>query len=108
MSESLPATTVVRLSPGSFDPSRIAEIDALATKQAEYLVPAIKQLPGLLSWYTGVSPDSSIVNISVRDSEEHAAQMGQLQETAIVARGDMQAVGVTFTPIVNYPIIWTI
>ena len=108
MTESLPTTAVVRVSPGNFDPSLYAEIDALATKQAEYLVPAITQLPGLLRWYTGVSPDGSIVNISIWDTDEHAAQMGRLKEMAVVARGEMEAIGVAFKPIVNYPIIWTI
>jgi hypothetical protein len=108
MTESLPATAVTRVSRGSFDPSRFAEIDALATKQAEYLVPAIKQLPGLIHWYVGVSPDGTMVNISVWDSEEHAAQMSQLREMVVIARGEMDEVGVTFAPIVNYPISWTI
>lgn len=108
MTESLPVTAVVRVSRGTFDPSRFAEIDALATKQAEYLVPAIKQLPGLIHWYAGVSPDGSIMNISVWDSEEHAARMGQLKEMTVVARGETEAAGVTFEPIVNYPVNWTI
>ena len=108
MTESLPTTAVVRVSPGYFDPSLYAEVDALAIKQADYLVPAIQQLPGLLRWYTGVSPDGTIVNLSVWDTDEHASQMGHLKEMAVVARGEMEAVGVKFNPIVNYPIIWTI
>ena len=108
MTESLPTTAVVRVSPGSFDPGLFAEVDALAKKQAEYLIPAIQTLPGLLRWYTGVSPDGTIVNLSVWDTEEHAARMGRLKEMAVVARGEMEAIGVKFNPIVNYPIIWTI
>ena len=108
MAESLPAAAVVRVSSGTFDPSRFAEIDALSTKQAEYLVPAIERLPGLIRWYAAVSPGGSMVNISVWDSEEHAAQMDRLKEMAVVARGEMAAVGVTFVPIVNHPVSWTI
>jgi hypothetical protein len=108
MTEALPSTAVVRVSTGNFDPSRFAEIDALAKKQAEYLIPAIDRLPGLLHWYAAVTPDGSIVNVSIWDTDEHAAQMGQLKEMAVVARGEMEAVGVEFSPIVNYPIIWTI
>jgi hypothetical protein len=108
MTESLPATAVVRVSRGSFDPSRFAEVDALNKKVSEYLVPAIRPLPGLVHWYAGVSPEGSIVNVSVWDSDEHAAQMGQLKEMTVVARGEMEAAGVTFIPIVNYPINWTI
>jgi hypothetical protein len=108
MTESLPATAVVRVSRGSFDPSRFAEVDAVNNKVSEYLIPAIRQLPGLIHWYAGVSPEGSIVNASVWDSDEHAAQMGQLKEMTVDARGEMEAVGVTFTPIVNYPVNWTI
>lgn len=108
MTESLSATAVVRVSRGNFDPSRFAEIDALNEKVSEYLIPAIKRLPGLIHWYAGVSPEGSIMNVSVWDSDEHAAQMDQLKEMTVVARGEMEAAGVTFTPIVNYPINWTI
>jgi hypothetical protein len=108
MTESLPATAVVRVSCGSFDPSLFAEVDALSTKQAEYLIPAIKQLPGLIHWYTGISPQGSMMMVSVWDTDEHAAQMSHLKEMVVVARGEMEAVGVTFIPIVNYPLTWII
>ena len=35
-------------------------------------------------------------------------QMGQLKEMVVDARSDADAVGVTFSPIVNYPIAWSI
>ena len=108
MTESLPATAVVRVAVLNFDPSLFAEVDALAMKQAEYLIPAIKALPGLIRWYAAVSPDGSMANVSIWDSEEHAAQMDQLKEMTVDARGEMEAVDVTFTPIVNYPVNWTI
>ena len=108
MTKSLPTTAVVRVAHGSFDPSRFAEVDALNTKDSEYLAPAIRQLPGLIHWYAGVSPEGSIVNVSVWDSGEHAAQMDRLKEMTVDARGEMKAVGVTFTPTVIYPVNWTI
>ena len=109
MTEPLPATAVVRVGRASFDPGRVDEFDALIRKQAEYLIPAIKQLPGLLHWYTGVSPDGSTVQISVWDSEQHAKQMDDLKEMAVVARGEMEALGAAFErPIINYPMTWTI
>ena len=108
MTESLPPAAVVRVSRGSFDPGRFAEVDAVNTKVAEYLVPAIGRLPGLIHWYAGVSPEGSIVNVSVWDTDEHAAQMDRLTEMTVDARGEMTAVGVTFIPIVNYPVGWTI
>jgi hypothetical protein len=108
MTESLPATAVVRVSRGSFEPSRFEEVDAVNLKVSEYLIPAIKQLPGLIHWYAGVSPAGSIVNLSVWDTDEHAAQMDGLKEMTVDARREMDAVGVEFIPIVNYPINWTI
>ena len=108
MTESLPATAVVRASRATFDPSRFAEIDALHTKQAEYLSPAIKYLPGLLHFYAGVSPDGSMLQVSVWDSEEHSAQLNHLKEMVVIARGEMEALGVAFTPIATYPVGWTI
>jgi hypothetical protein len=108
MTESLPSTAVVRVSRGSFDPSRFAEVDAVNKTVAEYLVPAIRRLPGLVHYYAGVSPEGTMVHVSVWDSDEHAAQMGQLKEMIVDARGEMDALGVTFTPIINYPLNWAI
>jgi hypothetical protein len=108
MTESLPATAVVRVSRGNFDPGQFAEVDAVNTKVSAYLIPAIQRLPGLIHWYAGVSPEGSIVNISVWDSNDHAAQMDGLKEMTVDARGEMVAAGVTFTPIVNHPVNWTI
>ena len=108
MSESLSAAAVVRVSRANFDPGRFAEVDAMNKKTSKYLIPAIQRLPGLIRFYAGVSPKGSAVQVSVWDSEEHAAQLDQLTEMTVDARGEAEAVGVTFTPIVNYPIDWTI
>lgn len=108
MTDALPTTAVVRVSSGSFDPSRFADVEAANTKTSEYLIPAIKRLPGLIDYYVGLSPRGSVVNISVWDSDEHASQMDRLKEMTVDARGEYEAVGVTFVPIVNHPIKWTI
>jgi hypothetical protein len=109
MTEPLPATAVVRVALLSFDPGLSSGVDALNRRQAEYLIPAIKRLPGLIHWYAGVSPDGSMAAVSVWDSEEHAAQMDRLKEMVVVARGEVEALVGTFTgSIVNYPISWTI
>jgi hypothetical protein len=108
MTESLPATAVIRVSRGSFDPSRFAEVDAMNTKVSGYLIPAIQRLPGLIHYYVGVSPEGSIVHVSVWGSDEHAAQMGRLKEMTVDAAGEAEMVGVTFEPKVDYPINWTI
>ena len=108
MTESLPATAFIRVSRATFDPSRFAEVDAMNTRTSEYLIPAVSRQPGLIHFYAGVSPGGSAVQISVWDSEEHAQQLDRLTEMAVRARGEAEAVGVTFHPIVNYPVNWTI
>ena len=108
MTESLPAGAVVRVSRATFDPTRFAEVDAMNKKTSEYLVPAIERLAGLIHFYAGVSPDGSAVQVSVWDTVEHATQLDHLTEMTVDARGEAEAVGVVFTPIVNYPVGWTI
>ena len=46
--------------------------------------------------------------MSVWESNQAADQMGDLKEMIVDARSAAEAVGVTFIPIVNYPIAWTI
>jgi hypothetical protein len=48
-----------------------------------------------------------MVQVSVWDTDEHAAQLNTLKEMVVDGRRDMEAVGVTFTPIFHYPIDWT-
>jgi hypothetical protein len=108
MTESLPATAVVRVSRATFDPIRFKEVDAMNEKTAEYLIPAIKRLLGLIHFYACVSPEGSAVQVSVWDTEEHARQLDHLTEMTVDAREEAEAVGVAFTPIVNYPVGWTI
>ena len=108
MTESLPATAVVRASRATFDPSRFAEVNTANTKTSEYLILAVKRLPGLIHFYAGVSPDGSMLQVSVWDSEEHSAQLNHLKEMVVVARRELEAIGVTFTPIATYPISWTL
>ena len=108
MTESLPAAAVVRVSRATFDPSRFAEVDAMNMKTSDYLRPAVKQLPGLIHFYAGVSPDGTMLQVSIWDSEEHSAQLNHLEEMVVLARGELEAVGVTFTPIATYPVRWTI
>ena len=108
MTEPLPATAFMRVSPGSFDPSRFAEVDAMNTRTSQYLIPAVERLAGLIHFYAGVSPQGSIVHVSIWDSQEHAAQLDGLKEMAVDARGEAEASGVTFGRIVNHPVNWTI
>lgn len=104
----LPETAVVRISRGNFDPARLEEVQAMTAATSRYLIPAIKQLPGLISYYAMTSPEGSTVHVSIWESDEYADQMSRLKEMIVDARQDAEKVGVTFIPIVNYPIGWTI
>ena len=108
MTGSIPTMAAVRVSRGNFDPSRFEEVDRMTKETGKYLISAIQKLPGLLYYYAGASPNGSMVHVSIWDSEEHAEQMGKLKEMIVDARRDAENVGVTFTPIVNYPISWNI
>lgn len=110
MTEPLPPSAVIRISRANFDPSLFAEVDAMSKKTSEYIIPALRRLPGLIHFYAGVSPKGSVVQVSVWDSDEHAAQLNTLKEMVVDGRRDMETVGVTFTPIVVYLIdqAWTV
>jgi hypothetical protein len=112
MTEPLPATAVIRVGRVTFDPSLYEDVAVADKETSEYLIPAIKALPGLIRWYSGVSPEGSLSQVSIWDSEEHAAQMDHLKEMRVTAREEFGAVGVTFTAetatYTNYPITWTI
>lgn len=108
MSLTLPPTAVIRVSRGNFDPARFAEVELMSRNTGTYLIPAINRLPGLLHYSAAVSPSGSMVHVSIWDSDEHAQQMGRLKEMIVDARKDAEAVGVEFTPIVNYPISWNV
>ena len=104
----LPEGAVVRVSRGNFDPARFTEVQAVTVATGRYLIPAISRLPGLISYYAGASPDGSMVHVSIWDSAEHASQMGRLKEMVVDARNDAEKAGVSFIPIVNYPVDWVI
>jgi hypothetical protein len=105
----IPPTAVVRVSRASFDPARFPEVHEMSVAIGRYLIPAIKELPGLISYYAGTWPDGSMVHVSIWESDEHAQQMSRLKEMIVDARHDAEKAGATFaTPIVNYPIDWTI
>ncbi len=103
-----PPSTVVRVSRGNFDSSRFAEVQKMANATGEYLIPTIKQLPDLLGYYVAASPSGSMIHVSLWESDEKAQQMASLKPMIINARQDAEAVGVSFIPIVNYPIAWHI
>jgi hypothetical protein len=55
-------------------------------------------------------PETAVVrvHVSIWESDEHAQQMSRLKEMIVDARSEAERAGVTFTPIINYPVDWTI
>jgi hypothetical protein len=104
----IPPAAVVRISRADFDPARFPEVREMTVATGRYLIPAIKKLPGLISYYAGTSPDGSAVHVSIWESDEHAQQLSRLKEMIVDARHDGEKAGAHFNPIVNYPIDWTI
>jgi hypothetical protein len=103
-----PSTAVIRVSRGNFDPARFEEVEQMTRDTGRYLIPAIGRLDGLIAYYVGASVQGSAVHVSLWQTNDDAQQMSQLKEMIVDARRDGDAVGVTFTPIVNYPIAWSI
>jgi quinol monooxygenase YgiN len=99
----------VRISKGRYRPELHTEVTARLSESALTLVPAIKALPGCLSYYAGFDEASNtMINVSVWDSLEHAEAMGSLPEMAALAK-EFIALGVEFErPIVNYPVLWSL
>ncbi len=98
---------IIRISRGRYKPELHTEVTARLQASAKSLVPAIKALPGCISYCVGSEEASStMVNVSVWDSLEHAQAMGSLPEMGALAK-DFIALGVEFErPIINYPSLW--
>ena len=98
---------IVRISRGTYPPEQHAEVTARLDASARALVPAIQQLPGCISYYAGLEQASStMVNVSVWDTLEHANAMSTLAPMLALAQQFIE-LGVEFErPIVNYPVLW--
>jgi hypothetical protein len=105
---SIPPSAVIRISRGNFDAGRFPDVEHMSRGTGSYLIPAIKPLDGLLGYYAGTSPSGSMVHVSLWRGDDDANQMSRLPEMIVRARGDFEATGVDFTPIINYPIDWHI
>jgi hypothetical protein len=99
---------VVRISRGRFDVAAHAELARLLSQAQDQLVPAIRRLPGLVSYHAAIDQSvGTMVNVSVWDSLEHAQAMGSLTEMSDL-REVFESRGVAFEPVVNYEVLWSI
>jgi hypothetical protein len=99
---------IVRVSRGQFNVAAHDDVARLLAQAQDQVIPAIRRLPGLVSYHAAVDRSSgTMVNISVWDSLEHAQSMDSLKEM-----GDLRAIfashGIAFEPIVNYEVLWSI
>ena len=85
------------------------KVTARMNEASDSLVPAIRRLPGCLGFYAATEQGSStIVNVSVWETIDHAQAMNTLAEMAALVP-EFTALGVQFErPIINYPVLWKI
>jgi hypothetical protein len=102
------AGPVIRVSMGWFPPERAGEIAALLDYAGNPLGDAIKALPGLIAYHSGIDRKrNAMVNVSVWKDETSAEQMASLQamldQAAVFTR-----LGVEFVrPIANFETVWS-
>jgi quinol monooxygenase YgiN len=97
----------IRISRGHFDPARLEEIRQMLQDSQESLAPALQKMPGFQNYHTGIDPNTNtMIAVSLWDSAEHAAALGQLPEMNAL-RPVFQQHGVSFDPISTYEIFWT-
>ncbi len=102
------ASPIVRISRGHFASAKYEEVRHLIETSAEPLVPALKQLHGLLYYHAAVDPvTNTIVNVSIWTDLDAAKQMDALAPM-LAQRPILEQAGVHFDPIANYEPLWTI
>ena len=100
--------SAVRISNGRFDLSKLAEVERAYAASQTALCEGLGQLPGLIHFYAGIDREKGYVtNVSVWESVEAAKQLNTFQPM-LDQRPIMEAAGVTFEPITNHEMLWTI
>lgn len=99
---------VVRISKGRFAPERYDTVRGLIEKSAEPLVPALKQLRGLLYYHAATDPvTNTVVNVSIWTDLDAARQMESLAPM-LAQRPILEQAGVQFDQIANYEPLWAL
>jgi hypothetical protein len=98
---------IVRISKGRYPVEIHAEVTARLDQAGKVLIPAIRRLPGCLGYYAATDElSSTMVNVSMWDTLEHAQAMATLSEMVALAQ-DFTALGLEFErPIANYSVLW--
>ena len=99
---------IVRISKGHFTSAQYDEVRQLIEASAEPLVPALKQLRGLLYYHAAVDPvTNTVVNVSIWTDLDAAKQMDTLAPM-LAQRPILEQAGVQFDRIANYEPLWAI
>ncbi len=102
------AYPIVRISRGHFTSEQYDNVRQLIEAAAEPLVPAIKQLRGLLYYHVSVDPiTNTVVNVSIWTDLDAAKQMDTLAPM-LAQRPILEQAGAQFDRIANYEPLWTI
>lgn len=98
---------VVRVSLGWYPPEKVDEVAAFMDYEGKVLGDAIKSLPGLISYYSGLDrKQHALTNVSLWKDLASAEQMATLQ--LMIEQGKaLAAIGVNFVrPIANSESLW--
>lgn len=99
---------IVRIARGHFASERYDEVRRLAEASAEPLVPALKQLRGLLYFHAAVDPvTNTVVQMSIWTDLDAAKQLDTLAPM-LAGRPILEQAGVQFDRNANYEPLWTI
>jgi len=100
---------VVRVSIGSFDPEKAADVEAKLIESKAELEAGIHAMRGNLGYYAGVDRiNNAMSNVSIWDSIEAANQMATFQPMLNLAE-KFVALGVRFQrPILNFVTVWAV
>ena len=99
---------IVRISKGHFTPVQYDEVHRLIEESAKPLVPALKQLHGLIYYHVAVDPiTNTVVNVSIWTDLAAAKQMDTLAPM-LAQRPILEQAGVRFDQIANYEPLWAI
>ena len=102
------AYPIVRISRGHFTSEHYDEVCQLIEASAQPLVPAIKQLRGLLYYHVAVDPvTNTVVNVSIWTDLDAAKQMDTLVPM-LAQRAIFEQASVQFDRIANYEPSWVI
>ena len=100
--------SVVRVSLGWFPPEKVDEVARHMDYSGQPLGEAIRRLPGLISYHSGIDRERhAVVNVSLWESVAAAEQMGTLQQM-LDQGAALTRLGVEFVrPIPNCGTVWS-